>query len=328
MEKNEMKDVKKQFSKIGLVLFLGTLIIYGIQILSYTIAGKVPAIAENGSLSFLVGMLPMYIIAFPVIFLMFKKIPVQISGEKKKMPIHHLLAAFLISYAGTYICNIIGNIIASIVGVIKQSPVENVMLNVTSNINPAVNFFIIVICAPIMEELLFRKSIIDRTAKYGEGISIVFSGLLFGLFHGNLVQFSYAFWIGVFFGFIYIKTKNIVYPVILHMIINFLGSFIGAFIIEVSGLNLINAEASEAELMAVMMDNIVGLAILFLYMICIIGFVIAGIIIFLVNKKKFKLTAGEVTIEKGQKIKTIIFNLGVILYSIFWLVQIIMQLLA
>lgn len=328
MEKNEMKDVKKQFSKIGLVLFLGTLIIYGIQILSYTIAGKVPAIAENGSLSFLVGMLPMYIIAFPVIFLMFKKIPVQISGEKKKMPIHHLLAAFLISYAGTYICNIIGNIIASIVGVIKQSPVENVMLNVTSNINPAVNFFIIVICAPIMEELLFRKSIIDRTAKYGEGISIVFSGLLFGLFHGNLVQFSYAFWIGVFFGFIYIKTKNIVYPVILHMIINFLGSFIGAFIIEVSGLNLINAEASEAELMAVMMDNIVGLAILFLYMICIIGFVIAGIIIFLVNKKKFKLTAGEVTIEKGQKIKTIIFNLGVILYSIFWLVQIILQLLA
>ena len=328
MEKNEMKDVKKQFSKIGLVLFLGTLIIYGIQILSYTIAGKVPAIAENGSLSFLVGMLPMYIIAFPVIFLMFKKIPVQISGEKKKMPIHHLLAAFLISYAGTYICNIIGNIIASIVGVIKQSPVENVMLNVTSNINPAVNFFIIVICAPIMEELLFRKSIIDRTAKYGEGISIVFSGLLFGLFHGNLVQFSYAFWIGVFFGFIYIKTKNIVYPVILHMIINFLGSFIGAFIIEVSGLNLINAEASEAELMAVMMDNIVGLAILFLYMICILGFVIAGIIIFLVNKKKFKLTAGEVTIEKGQKIKTIIFNLGVILYSIFWLVQIIMQLLA
>lgn len=328
MEKNEMKDVKKQFSKIGLVLFLGTLIIYGIQILSYTIAGKVPVIAENGSLSFLVGMLPMYIIAFPVIFLMFKKIPVQISGEKKKMPIHHLLAAFLISYAGTYICNIIGNIIASIVGVIKQSPVENVMLNVTSNINPAVNFFIIVICAPIMEELLFRKSIIDRTAKYGEGISIVFSGLLFGLFHGNLVQFSYAFWIGVFFGFIYIKTKNIVYPVILHMIINFLGSFIGAFIIEVSGLNLINAEASEAELMAVMMDNIVGLAILFLYMICIIGFVIAGIIIFLVNKKKFKLTAGEVTIEKGQKIKTIIFNLGVILYSIFWLVQIILQLLA
>lgn len=328
MEKNEMKDVKKQFSKIGLVLFLGTLIIYGIQILSYTIAGKVPAIAENGSLSFLVGMLPMYIIAFPVIFLMFKKIPVQISGEKKKMPIHHLLSAFLISYAGTYICNIIGNIIASIVGVIKQSPVENVMLNVTSNINPAVNFFIIVICAPIMEELLFRKSIIDRTAKYGEGISIVFSGLLFGLFHGNLVQFSYAFWIGVFFGFIYIKTKNIVYPVILHMIINFLGSFIGAFIIEVSGLNLINAEASEAELMAVMMDNIVGLAILFLYMICIIGFVIAGIIIFLVNKKKFKLTAGEVTIEKGQKIKTIIFNLGVILYSIFWLVQIILQLLA
>lgn len=103
MENNVMKDTKKQFSKIGLVLLLGTLIIYGIQILFSAITSNIPAIAENGNLSFLASMMPMYIIAYPVIFLMFKKIPVQISGEKKKMRLHHLLAAFLICYAGTYI---------------------------------------------------------------------------------------------------------------------------------------------------------------------------------------------------------------------------------
>lgn len=332
MENNVMKDTKKQFSKIGLVLLLGTLIIYGIQILFYAITSNIPAIAENGNLSFLASMMPMYIIAYPVIFLMFKKIPVQISGEKKKMRLHHLLAAFLICYAGTYICNILANIITAVISVIKQAPVDNVMLNVTSNINPAVNLFVIVICAPIMEELLFRKTIIDRTAAYGEGISIVFSGLLFGLFHGNLVQFAYAFFLGAFFGFIYIKTRNIVYPIILHVIINFFGSFISTTILEVSGYTEI-LEASttgtvDAQLMAIVMDNIVGLAILFLYMICLIAFVVAGIVIFFVNKKKFQLTAGKVTIEKGQRIKTIIFNLGVILYSAFWIVQIILQLMS
>lgn len=332
MENNVMKDTKKQFSKIGLVLFLGTLLIYGVQILSYAIVANVPAIAADGNLSFLIGMLPMYIIAFPIIFLMFKKVPVQISGEKKKMRPLHFLAAFLMCYAGTYLCNFLGNIITAVISVIKQSPVENVMLNVTSNINPAVNFFVIVICAPIMEELLFRKSVIDRTAKYGEGVSIVFSGLLFGLFHGNLVQFGYAFLIGVFFGFIYIKTKNIVYSILLHMIINFFGSFIGAIILEVSNYTKImeatTAGATEAELMALMMDNMGGLAILFLYAMLLIIGIIAGIVIFFVNKKKFKLAAGEVTIEKGQRFKTVILNLGVILFSAFWIVQIILQLIA
>lgn len=332
MENNVMKDTKKQFSKIGLVLLLGTLIIYGIQILFYAITSNIPAIAENGNLSFLASMMPMYIIAYPVIFLMFKKIPVQISGEKKKMRLHHLLAAFLICYAGTYICNILANIITAVISVIKQAPVDNVMLNVTSNINPAVNLFVIVICAPIMEELLLRKTIIDRTAAYGEGISIVFSGLLFGLFHGNLVQFAYAFFLGAFFGFIYIKTRNIVYPIILHVIINFFGSFISTTILEVSGyteiLEASTTGTADAQLMAIVMDNIVGLAILFLYMICLIAFVVAGIVIFFVNKKKFQLTAGKVTIEKGQRIKTIIFNLGVILYSAFWIVQIILQLMS
>ena len=58
MEKNEIKDAKKQFSKIGLILFLGTLLILTVQMLAMEIASNVPAIASNGSLSFVIGMLP------------------------------------------------------------------------------------------------------------------------------------------------------------------------------------------------------------------------------------------------------------------------------
>ena len=116
------------------------------------------------------------------------------------------------------------------------------------------------------------------------------------------------------------------------MIINFFCSFIGSVFLEVSNyteiLNATTSGATEAELMAVMMDNMGGLAILFLYFIFLIGGIIAGTIIFFGNKKKFRLTAGEMTIEKGQRFKTIILNLGVILYSIFWIVQIILQLAA
>ncbi len=331
MEQTLNNNTKKHFSTLGLILFLGTLLIFGVQILSLFLAEQIPAVAENKSLSFLATMLPMYIIGFPIIFLMLKKVPAQTGLEKKKMKPLHLFAAFLMAYSATYICNIVGNIITFFIGIFKQSTVENVILEATSGLNPIANIFIIVICAPIMEELLFRKFLVDRTAQYGEGVAIVFSGLIFGLFHGNLVQFSYAFVLGIFFAFIYIKTRNIIYPIILHMIQNFLGSFFGMYIIEKSGcmelLEASTASLSETELMNLIMDNIAGLGLLVIYILLLLCFVFAGIIIFLINRKKFTLNVGEITIEKGQRFKTIILNLGMILYCAFWIIQIILQLL-
>ena len=331
METTSFKDARKQFSKIGLVLFLGTLIIYAVQIIVSAIVKNIPAIAENSNLSFIAGMLPMYIIAFPIIFLMFKKVPVQISGEKKKMKFSHIIVAFFITYAGSYLCNFASIMITTIVGIFKQSPVDNVMLEVIGSINPLVNFFIVVICAPIMEELLFRKMIIDRTSSYGEGVSVIFSGLLFGLFHGNLVQFSYAFLIGAFFGYIYIKTKNIVYPIILHMAMNFLGSFVSSLLLDASGyMDLMDIMASDrmgVEMIPFIMAHILGLILFILYAMALMACVVAGIILFFVNLRKFKFNAGENSIEKGKLFKTVILNLGVILFCAFWIVQIILQLL-
>ncbi len=323
---NETISNKKLFSQIGLRLFIGTLIIFAVQLIFGAIAGIIPAVASSGDLSVLFSMLPMYIIAFPIIFLLFKNIPVQISGEKKKMSVKHLIVAFIMCYAGTYICNLLASILTGIIGALKQSDVENVMANLTSSISLPVNLFIVVICAPIMEELLFRKTLIDRTAHFGEGISILFSGLVFGLFHGNLVQFGYAFLLGVFFGFIYIKTKNIVYPIILHMVINFFGSFLGSIIMELSGFYNLPTDATESEMMAFMMENAGGMMIYFGYALAIIILVIVGIVLFVKNRKKFVCAPGEVTIEKGTRFTTMILNVGMILYCIFWIVMIVMQL--
>lgn len=326
---------KKHFSKMGLFLLLGSIIVYVVQLLASVITNKIPVIAESSDLSFLAAMLPMYIIAFPLIFLLFKRIPVQLTGEKKKMRPLHIFVTFLMCYAGTYICNIVANVIAFIIGAILQNQVDNVMLSVTSSISLPVNVFVVVICAPIMEELLFRKTLIDRTAQYGEGMAIVFSGLVFGLFHGNLVQFAYAFFLGVFFGFIYIKTRNIVYPIILHMITNFLGSFVGTIILDASNylefankmMEISTTGSSEAELMAVMTEYAGGLLIFFGYFLCLIGLVIAGIVLFCINFRKFHLNAGEITIEKGKRFSTMVLNVGMLLYAAYWIVMIVLQLL-
>lgn len=320
---------RKHFSKIGLVMFLGTLIIYGVQILASIIIGKIPSINENTDLYFILSMLPTYAIAYPLIFLMFKKVPAQTGAEKKKMKVRHILIAFTICYAGTYLANMIGTLITTIIGFIKQSEVENVMLNLTGSISLWANFLIVVIAAPIMEELLFRKYIIDRTARYGEGVAIVLSALMFGLFHGNLNQFAYAFIIGMLFGFIYVKTRNIKYSIILHMIVNFIGGFLSSIMLELSKYNklLELLEMNDPErLISFMKENALGICIFMIYSMILMSIVIVGIVMFFVNKRKFKLEPGEITIEKGQRFKTVIFNIGVMLFCVFWLVMIVLQL--
>jgi len=330
MEQPVVKETKRHFSSIGLILFLGSLLVYGVQLLVQTIILRIPAIAANTSLSFIFPMLAMYIVAFPIIFLVFKKVPAQRVEQQEKWNIGKLLAAFAISYAGTFVCNLFANAVTLLIGLLKHNPVNNVLLDVVTSIHPLATFLIIVICAPIMEELLFRKAIIDRTIKYGEGIALVFSGLLFGLFHGNLVQFAYAFWIGIAFGYVYVKTGNIKYTIFLHMCINFLGSFFGSFLLEKSGFleisELLQTATSAEESTAILLNNIGGVLMYYGYVICLIILVIVGIVLFFVNLKKYKLLPGEITIEKGKRFSIIILNLGMILYTLFWISQIILQL--
>ena len=88
------------------------------------------------------------------------------------------------------------------------------------NSNVIVRTLVVGIGAPVFEELIFRKVLIDRTVKYGEYVSIVLSGIMFGLLHGNFSQFFFAALIGMLFAYIYIRTGRIRYTIFLHMAIN------------------------------------------------------------------------------------------------------------
>lgn len=73
------------------------------------------------------------------------------------------------------------------------------------------------IAAPIVEELLFRGMIFKRMRSYLKFVpSALVSAFVFGVMHGNAVQFLYAFLIGIMLAFIYEKFKIIIAPIIFH----------------------------------------------------------------------------------------------------------------
>lgn len=77
------------------------------------------------------------------------------------------------------------------------------------------------IIAPIGEELFFRGVIMGYAKRYMPGaIAILFQGVLFGLYHGNIVQGIYACILGCLLGFVAYKSESLIPGMILHFSIN------------------------------------------------------------------------------------------------------------
>ncbi|EGY79867.1 CPBP family intramembrane glutamic endopeptidase [Peptoniphilus indolicus] len=83
-------------------------------------------------------------------------------------------------------------------------------------------FLSIVFIGPLFEEILFRGIVYNFLEKYKSGLfPAILSGVLFGIWHGQAVQSIYTAIMGLILGYTYMKTKNLFYPVLLHMLNNF-----------------------------------------------------------------------------------------------------------
>ncbi len=61
------------------------------------------------------------------------------------------------------------------------------------------------ILGPVSEELLFRGYVLRTLEPFGKKFAIFGSALLFGLFHGNLLQAPYAFMVGLVLGYVAVE---------------------------------------------------------------------------------------------------------------------------
>lgn len=75
------------------------------------------------------------------------------------------------------------------------------------------------ILAPVAEELMFRGYILRSLQPYGKRFAIVGSAVLFGLFHGNLLQTPYALLVGLVLGYVTVEY-SIVWAMGIHLFNN------------------------------------------------------------------------------------------------------------
>lgn len=110
--------------------------------------------------------------------------------------------------------------------------VENyteMMEAMTLDANIVLTLISIALLAPIVEEILLRGLLFRQYEKVGaKAITIVIlSGVLFGLFHLNIVQGIFTTVGGIFFALAFLWSKSLWVPILMHLANNFLSLSIG-----------------------------------------------------------------------------------------------------
>ena len=214
---------RKIFSRIGwaftAILVITTVLQFLWAFLPVLIWGEDNLFTGSSWGIWLATFIPMYLVAIPVGFYILKPLPLC-PPEQHRLKLDKLMSLLPICCCLMYVGNLIGTALSL---ALSGGEAENVVAEYAMDTSPLKILFMVIL-APLLEEYICRKQIIDRTRCYGEKTAAVLSALIFALLHQNLYQFFYAFGLGLVFAYVYLRTGRLRYPVAFHAIVNFMGS--------------------------------------------------------------------------------------------------------
>ena len=326
----DLNGAKRSFSRIGFalaaILVVGMVTQVAISAVILVFLGSNSSVLSSSWVMWLLSFLPLYLVAIPVGLLILRRLPAQ-PPEEHRLGFGNAVVFFLISVFIMYTGSIIGTMLSM---VLSGGEAINATAELAMDNHPLKVLFMVIL-APVLEEFVFRKQLIDRTRRYGEKTAVMLSAVTFGLLHQNLFQFFYAFGLGLLLAYIYLRTGRLRYSAILHAVINFMGSVLAPWV-----LNLVDQEALLAmesslptdETLAQYMDVLPGLLVMSGYMMLLMGMFIAGLVLFIIKCRRLVWRESEAQLPRGTALRTVYCNGGMVLYMLLCLVMIVFSLFA
>lgn len=150
----------------------------------------------------------------------------------------YMVFTIAIAICFQFISEVITNLSINILHINNISYVES--QKAYSNIQTSwFGYASILIFAPILEEILTRGIILRQCLRYvSPKWAIIIQAILFGLGHGNTIQFLYTFVGGLFLGYIAYSTKSIIPCIIMHFVVNLTDVLFNSFVQSIVALYL------------------------------------------------------------------------------------------
>ena len=221
-----IRQARRVFSRLGCSAAMILLVASVLQIALVALVNAVaPEFYSLGWAAWVLSFAPLYLVAVPVGLLIARKAP-ALPPEGEGMTAGRYVGILFISVflltAGNLVGVLAQMLLSGLTGTLPTNPIESFAMDDSLFLR----ILFMVILAPLIEEFIFRKTLIDRMRPYGEKLAVVTSALMFGLFHGNLSQMFYAFTLGLVLGYVYQRTGKLRYSVGIHMLVNFFGGVV------------------------------------------------------------------------------------------------------
>lgn len=154
------------------------------------------------------------------------------------------VALVLAGFSLAILANLPSQIILTGVGVSAKESAVNGFLSEFTKTNLTLDiifsFFRRAFLPAFLEEIVFRGLLLGVLRRFGDGYAILFSSLLFSLFHGNLSQAIFTFIVGLILGYIMVRSNNIIIPMIVHFMNNAFSVLIGILSHAIADFSAIN----------------------------------------------------------------------------------------
>lgn len=314
----DLKAAKRAFSRLG----LGTFVILIVTTLLQTLLSIVLNVAAADGwempswMLWVLTFIPMYCVAVPCGILIFRGVPAAPAAPEpfgvgrflKLLPI----CVFLMQ-AG----NLIGVFVNSLLGKLKGGTVANPLESYALDDSSLwIKVLFLAVLAPLIEEFIFRRMLIDRMRPYGEKLAVVTSALMFGLFHGNFSQFFYAFALGVLFGYVYLRTGKLIYTAALHIVLNLFGSVVAPALLgnaefdRLSQLEFSDVMSNPEALNAAITP---GMLVFVVYSLLLFLLTLLGLVLLCISAGRMEWRAAAQELPEGTRMRTAWCNVGMIL---------------
>lgn len=303
----DLREAGKRFSRLGLGAFAYLAATTAIQIfLGIALRGVDPAwAADRPWFMWVVTFGPQYLVGLPLGLLIMRTVPAA-PREKSSFGVGRYLSLLPMCVFLMYAGNLVGTAVNALLGVLFPVSAANPLESFAMGTSLPLRILFVVILAPTVEELVFRKTLIDRMHPYGEKLAVVTSAAMFALFHGNFSQMFYAFALGAVFGYVYLKTGKIQYTMGLHIFVNFLGMVVGPAALERADLEALDSGDPAAMFTS---GNLIFLA----YVAALVILAVVGLVLLCVRSRRVAFEQAELELPRGSRFKTVWINLGMVL---------------
>ncbi len=290
LDEKGMSD-KQILNYSGLYLSLMTIAVFASQVVvSYILGRFFSDYLEAGWVTIALTAIGVAGVGLPVFYILMKRLPDSKRGEGRRLSLIQFIGYFIVCVAAMYISNFITLFINAIIEIVNGVEIVNPVEELILNSNMLLTMLYASIVAPIVEELIFRKLLLDKLRRLGDLPAILITGIAFGLFHMNLSQFFYAAVLGFILAYVVIRTNRIIYSILLHMMMNFVGAGIAPLVLA--------------------KESVLGMTLMALW---VYGAMTVGAVLMIINGRKVVLNKAE---NSSVKWKDYILNPGILSFIV------------